>query len=173
MVVQPQKRVTLLRIFGKTKFLCHEDPSKISSTPWWQWLNSSGDAVRTKGSLEGVCGRLHWFLPSLPFSHCLPNADSDTWLNNLIFPFFHFPFFHDGRWKWSRTDIWILRQCDCGEDGYIAATEWTHDFHMRGLHPSSTHRKHKDDREEKDKCAKYKDVYPDAHVNATDYRKEL
>lgn len=146
MVMGLQKSVTLLKIFDKTKFLCHEDPSQVSSTPWWQWLNSSGDAVCTKGILEGVCGRLNWFLPSLLFFHCFPNADSETWWNNLI------PW-----WQMQmKQDRYLDPVCVYGEDDYIIATEWNSDFQMQGFYLSSTHRKHADDREEKDKCAKYR-----------------
>lgn len=161
MVVEPQKRVTFLRIFGKTKFLCHEDPFQVSSTLWWQWLNSSGDAVCRKGILEGICGRLPWFLPSF---HFFPNADSETWPNNLI-PWWQMQMRQDryldpvSVWPWRR---WL---CYC----YWMNFWFTHARLLPLIYPQ----KNTDDREEKNKYAKYRDVYPDVHVNATGYRKQL
>lgn len=133
MVVEPQKRVTFLRIFGRMKFLCHEDPSQVSSTPWWQWLNSSAGAVCTKGVLEGVCGRLHWFLPSLPFFHCFPSADTEIWLNNLI-PWWQMQMKQDryldpiSMWPWRR---W-LHYC-------YSVNFWVPRFLLL-IHPQKSHR---------------------------------
>lgn len=96
-----------------------------------------------KGYPGRVCGRLNWFLPSLPFFHCFPNADSETWLKNLI-----------SWWqcKWSRTNIWILCQHDHGEEGYVTATEWTSDFHMPSFYLSPTHKKHRWQGRERQMC---------------------
>lgn len=94
-----------------------------------------------KGILEGVCGGLHWFLPSLLFYHSFPSADSETWLNNLI-PWWQMQMKKDRYldpvpvWPWRR---W-LHYC------YWMNFWFPHGRFLPPIYPQKPHRWHRRER---------------------------